>query len=268
MHENGRILSFQELKDRINTRVSILDFYGCIGSVKSALRKRNVAIEDTSSAIVTKAYSIIRRASKGAKTFYDILIGDPPVPNACKNWERVLETDIEWSKVFNFTKKISEIKLKWFQMKINYRVLVTNSVLKDMAVITNNLCNFCKTERNTIVHYLWQCEHAQAFWSDFENYLRNKCGNCVRLRLSPAIVLFGHDNKIKTDAGFDYILLVAKFYVYKCRIANIRPRIQVFLQELDVHKVDQYIHLITMRSDNYAKKWASYLELLQGNTVI
>lgn len=98
---------------------------------------------------------------------------------------------------------------------------------------------------------------------DFENYLRDKCHNCSRLKLNSTIVLFGYDDNIKTDAGFDHILLIAKFYVYKCRIANTRPRLPVYLQELAyAHQVDKYVHRITMRQDQYIQKWASYLGIV------
>ena len=33
----------------------------------------------------------------------------------------------------------------------------------------------CDGEKDTTFHYLWQCEHSQAF---FENGLRNSCFNC------------------------------------------------------------------------------------------
>lgn len=263
VHENGEFLSLQEINEKVDAHVSMLDFYGCISSVKSVLRKTNIILEDCACATLSKAYTAILMAQKGAKTFYKTLIGNPVLPNACKSWERLIDKDIVWPKVFSVTRKIQEVKLKWFQMKINYRVLVTNSILRDMGVLASNLCNFCKVERDTIYHYVWHCEHAQAFWVDFENYLRDKCHNCSRLKLNSTIVLFGYDDNIKTDAGFDHILLIAKFYVYKCRIANTRPRLPVYLQELAyAHQVDKYVHRITMRQDQYIQKWASYLGIV------
>lgn len=94
VHENGEFVSLQELGVRMEARVSMLDFFGCISSVKAVLRKKNIILEDTTCALQTKAYSTIRSASKGAKTFYNILIGNPVLPNACKNWERLLNKDI------------------------------------------------------------------------------------------------------------------------------------------------------------------------------
>ena len=61
----------------------------------------------------------------------------------------MLGKDIEWSKVFTGIKKTRKIKLRRFQTKICYRILVTNSILKDMGVVENNVCNFCSTEKKT-----------------------------------------------------------------------------------------------------------------------
>ena len=63
-----------------------------------------------------------------------------------------------------------EIKVEWFQTKICYIILVTNSILKDMiGVIANNVCNFCLTERGTSFHYMYKCEHTHSFWVTFDN---------------------------------------------------------------------------------------------------
>ena len=43
------------------------------------------------------------------------------------------------AKVFCEVRKIHNIKLKWFHIKINNRILVTSSVLRDMGVVANNL---------------------------------------------------------------------------------------------------------------------------------
>eukprot|EP00916_Digyalum_oweni_P019568 GHVL01032575.1.p1 GENE.GHVL01032575.1~~GHVL01032575.1.p1 ORF type:complete len:148 (-),score=22.67 GHVL01032575.1:252-695(-) len=143
-----------------------------------------------------------------------MLIGKVVPPKALNNWERLLDREIEWTKVFLVAKKIKEVKLKWFQIKINNRILVTNSMLKDKGVIASNQCSFCNVERDTILHYLWLCEHTQSFGTEFEKHMKEKCQNCSRLALSPTLVLFGYDQKRKTDEGFDYNLLQAKFYIY------------------------------------------------------
>ena len=65
---------------------------------------------------------------------------------------KILGKGIEWTTVFAGIKKIREIKLRWFKTKICYRILVTNLILKDIGVVENNVCNFCLTDKDTILH--------------------------------------------------------------------------------------------------------------------
>ena len=51
----------------------------------------------------------------------------------------VLRKDIEWTKVFAGIKRMREIKLRWFQTKICYRILVPNSILNVMGVNSQSM---------------------------------------------------------------------------------------------------------------------------------
>merc|ERR1711963_876101 len=97
-------------------------------------------------------------------------------------------------------------------------------------------------EKDSVIHYLWECTYVQQFWNDFLNFLKTKCTHYDRLRLNATIILFGQDENTKTDECFDDILLKTKFFIYKCRINKIRPTLQYFKNELkQLHKVDKYV---------------------------
>ena len=90
---------------------------------------------------------------------------------------------------------------------------------------------------------------------EFERYLQKKCSNGDRLILTPALILFRYDEKIKTDAGFESILLVAKEFVYKCNINKLSLHVQGFLRELThMYKTDKYTHRIVMKQDKFILK--------------
>ena len=54
---------------------------------------------------------------KGTKSYYDIIIEIGKSPNRCNKWEIKLGGEIDWKACFTRTKKIQEIKLKWFQIR-------------------------------------------------------------------------------------------------------------------------------------------------------
>jgi hypothetical protein len=263
--EDGTFISLEDFQNKFHIKVPILTYYGYISTIKKYLRTAEINLENNSNNMQNnKAFSILLKASKGAKTFYDIILGEPSVSNSCKNWEKILNSEINWSKIFFETKKVQEVKLRWFQIKICYRILVTNSMLVRLNVITSNTCSFCNEEKDTIFHYLWNCLYVQKFWTEFVKCLKQNCTNCDRLNLNPVLVLFGHDNRSKTDIGFQHILLTAKYFIYKCRINKTKPIIPMFLKELScTFKTDKYVHSMNMKSVDFVTKWASYRKLIQ-----
>ena len=145
--------------------------------------------------------------------------------NACKKWEKMQGKDIERTKVFAGIKKIREIKLRWFKTKICYRILLTNSILKDMGVVENNVCNFYSTKKDTIFHFMCQCEHTQSFWVRFEMCLKEKSFNCARFSINPT-----HSFRTwrkNDDRGRLWLYSFAcNILVYKCRLYKLKPTLE------------------------------------------
>jgi hypothetical protein len=40
------------------------------------------------------------------------LIGEPSIPNSCKNWKEITNTEIDWVKIFSETKENNRNKTK------------------------------------------------------------------------------------------------------------------------------------------------------------
>jgi len=141
---------------------------------------------------------------------------------------------------------------------------VTNSILKNMGIVNSNMCNFCENERDTVMHYMWDCCHIQTFWKEFKTYFIEKCMNSARITITPCLILFGNDDHITTDEGFDIILLQTKFYIHKCRMNKITPNLRTWKLEIkEFFKVDKYINRMEMSMDKFNRKWYPYLNLLE-----
>ena len=61
-----------------------------------------------------KVMSLLSGNLKGAKPIYNALIGNNEKGNPCKTWERILEKEIDWKKIFWSIHQIKETKLRWF----------------------------------------------------------------------------------------------------------------------------------------------------------
>ena len=108
-------------------------------------------------------------------------------------------------------------------MKIMHRIIGTNVMLNEMGVTNNNKCSFCLIANDTIQHIVWECTHSQQFWRRFLVLLNAKCALCYRLRLSECLIVYGIDDDIKTESVLDFILLLAKQYLYKCKTEKQLP---------------------------------------------
>lgn len=105
-------------------------------------------------------------------------------------------------------------------------------------------------------HYLWQCTHVQNFWKQFIDKFKVNCSHCEKLNLIPSLVLLGKDRNITTDEGFDFILIHAIFFVYKCRLNKNRPRIEMFKNALKyIYNIHKHVHLMEMSIDKFYQKW-------------
>ena len=262
--EDGSFLSLNEFEEEYNFFPRPLDFFGCVSTIKRFARTQGIEIKHNKAFADPKVVSLLSGRLKGAKPIYNALLGNIEKGNPCKTWENILEKEIEWKKVFDTINRIKETKLRWFQMKIVYRIIVSNSILLKMNIVQSNKCNFCLTEKDSVFHYLWKCTHVQQFWNDFVHLLKSKCNHCDRLKLNASLVLFGQDGNMKTDACFDYILLKAKFFIYKCRMNKIRPNIQHFINEVQqIYKVDKYIHYMEMGVEAFNRKWLLYVNIVE-----
>ena len=75
-----------------------------------------------------------------------------------------------------------------FQFKLLHRGLATNSLLKKIGVKESDLCTFCKTETESLIHLFWSCGVTFIFWQEFKQWITTNFEN-VTSNFSPAIVL-------------------------------------------------------------------------------
>ena len=130
----------------------------------------------------------------------------------------IIGENLEWGRIFYDLRKITQdTKLLWFQMKILHRILSTNKYLKMIGIMYDDKCSFCKTSNEDINHLFWNCDIVQEFWLDFLGWVKTKCTHLDHIQLNLQFVIFGYG----IDRCFDFLLLLAKYFIYKCKIQNI-----------------------------------------------
>ena len=86
-----------------------------------------------------------------------------------------------------------------------------------MHIVESDKCTFCEVERENIEHLFWYCSRVNDFWKGLERFLKENCPSVNDFTFTKELILFGNNEKNKTYKIFDYIITVAKYFIYKCK---------------------------------------------------
>ena len=125
-------------------------------------------------------------------------------------------------------------KLIAFQFKLLHRRLATNTFLTKINIKDNEQCTFCQKEKETLIHLFWTCSETNLFWQDFKQWLTNRTKFSNALNLSPCLVLgLKPDDLHRKNQNFYF--LVARFFIWVCKMRNNLPKIENFSPFLSLY---------------------------------
>ena len=184
-------------------------------------------------------------------------------PTAVLKWNSEFQ-GINWKIVFRscFTTS-KDPQLQWFQTRLLHRILPTQKYLALCKIADSNLCTFCDNLPESIRHLFWECIHVQDFWKLFIDYLKERTLHCDRLILNEELILFGVSKQIKTDKPLDFIILFAKFYIYKCKLEKIKPSLDIFIRQLHYRfAIEKCIAYRNARETEFLRNWLVYERIM------
>ena len=245
LDDNGVFLSFQAFTQKYNLNdMNFLYHMQCVQAVKAFLRRNGVVIQNKNSSKVNVTHDNFANV-KGSQKYYKILL--PPTRlNFSIKWEAKLQCNIDWNAIFSLVHQISEIKLKWFQTRIIHRILGTNICLKNMNLRLDDHCSFCNRYRENISHIFVDCDVVKDFLDQFKTLLMQADIVSNNFSFEPLLLLFGYST-VNKDEMFFYVMLVLRYFIYKCRCEGSLPAIVPFKQYL--HK--QYLVELHIARQNY-----------------
>ena len=126
----------------------------------------------------------------------------------------------------------------------------------------NHLCTFCGVHSETILHLLWECSKTKLFWRNLETVINNRCLHAFNFKFTTNIIIFGFCDQMRTDKVCEFIIYMAKFYIYRCKVQSICLNIKIFIKELYNRYVVEKI--ISKNSSDFRNNWGPYLKLFQS----
>ena len=136
---------------------------------------------------------------------------------------------VTWTDAFHLLKNTTQdTKLLWLQFRILHYCLTTNRSVSKFKPEQTDLCEFCHRSSESIIHLFWHCIAVQDFWTRLNEYINVKCVHVHNFYFTKDLVLFGICNQIKTDDILDLIILLAKQYIYNCKVNKTLPSLTPF----------------------------------------
>ena len=208
--------------------------------------------------------TLLLKYKKGASNLYNVFIENKINSKGMIKWANLTGIDNqEWLSSFSFLKSTTtDTKLRWLQFRILHSILTTNRSVSKFKQNQSHLCSFCNQHSETIQHLLWHCEHVQNFWNDLTIMLNTRCRHAHNFRVNEKLVYFGKCDLLFTDNTCDIILLLAKSFIYKCKVQGRRLNKICFIRELhDRYIVEKYI---AENSTEFKNKWMPYQGLFKS----
>ena len=274
MTDKGKLLTQKNINTKYNLNIKTLEYNSLISAIPSKWKK---IIKDQNSGItdIILDYECPMTFNKMTKqltdmttkeTYMTMLTNISQTPTSEKKWretEPQLE-DSDWQDIYQSAFKLTQdTKLQTFQFKITHRILACKANLNTWKIEENNICNFCKDEKDTIEHHLVMCNNTLEFWNQIRRWWNAVTGANLLVGIYDLIFGLPNENKDKIINQFNFLLLLARFHIYKNKQAN-NDKLQVYELLIEVKTKLEAMHQISLEQNRERKFEDSWSELYYG----
>ena len=197
-----------------------------------------------------------------AKRVYQFLAEDVMIiHNKYIKWrhemgENFCEGLVDYGTKYRDIYKLTNVpKFRSFQYRLLQRGLVTNIQLKKWNIVVSELCTFCGTQKETVVHLFCQCKYVKILWDKLAKYLKERFNLTLGVISDESIIL----NKIvptQKNHVVNFICLLTKQFVYKQRCLGQDIEFN-YLRNLisQTKNIEKYIAIKNNKLSLHVKKW-------------
>ena len=195
----------------------------------------------TENTYFTKGNEIFDIAEKKTKDYYSLIISNKAqLPSNAKNLKHDFGLSDEDLKIaYNLPHLTAqEPYVKSFQYKVLNSILYTNAKLFKIGYLQHDKCTFCKTEQETLCHFLFYCRHSNMLWKNVEQYYLTITKEFHGLCLREVIIGI----TMSKCPLLNYLILIGKLYLWDCRKKQVLPNIEGFKFKVRIkYQVEKYI---------------------------
>jgi hypothetical protein len=170
----------------------------------------------------------------------------------------------QWEETYMLPYKLTRnVKIISFQYKIVHRTLACKRNLKTWKIKTNNICDVCENEIDSLEHHLVSCPELLTFWDSFFHWW--KAIAQMSFPVDTYNIIFGipNPNNDLTILHLNYLILHAMYHIYVSKQKTKKPDLYEYIIEI---KNSLDINQINMESKDQQKQfekiWAPLQQLI------
>ena len=172
MKDTDNLLSFTEFKERLDVKTNFLVYHGvvsCIRLLRNAIEDKNEKNRNFS----TFVENFIKAPKPNRLAYEKLISGKQRSPRKsqekwCVDCSLQCSKTIDWEMAYKLPFcSTKSTKLIIFQFKLLHRRLATNDFLNKIGIRENDICTFCRTEKESLFHLFWSCSETSCFWRGF-----------------------------------------------------------------------------------------------------
>ena len=170
-------------------------------------------------------------------------VNDTLLPRFIRNWFAC-----DSNEYVKFLKHIykctAETKLRNFQYRLLIGKIYTNDTLFLWKIVQDSKCDFCNESPQTVKHLLWECLHSKKLL----DYLEERLGIVLTLECYVS-------NYYKKSNTIEKILLLIKYYLYRCKCSKVKPVVEGLNHEIrKLYNIEKLDARIKNKMDKFTKK--------------
>ena len=270
LHNDRNFLSYNAFIDKYSIKTNYLEYHKVISAVAHYKKVHSTAYHDSTP---KDPVDTLLSHTKVSKKIYECLINEKAsIPSRSQGkWleERDIHCNlsitVNWENTYCLSSLCTrESKLRAFQFKFLHRKIATNDFLYKIGIKQTDSCSFCEEQKETLVHLFWTCRYTQNFWKSMFEWMSQNFKDLENV--SPSLSLcFGLIDDVK-DLLFHHLLLIARHYIYTCRLGNKLPKLQVYIQVLmNSIEIEKHIAFHNNDSNVFVRKWSRFKNNLSQN---
>jgi hypothetical protein len=275
MTDKGTFLSERNINNKFNLRIQTLEY----NSLKSAIPPKWKKImkgnhtEITDSILEHDCKLTYNKMTKQltdvtTKDVYKMLLTHTSQrPTSEKKW---METELlqidndDWPNIYESAFKLTtDTKLQAFQFKITHRILACKANLYTWKIEANDICNFCKIEKDTLEHHLVTCKETLEFWNQIRRWWTSVTDTNFTAGIYDLIFGLPNENKDKIINQFNLLLLLARYHIYRNKQLA-KNKLQVYELLIEVKNRLEAMHHIALEQNREKKFEENWSELYNG----